>query len=129
AALRSLKRLMKRPCDLPGLAAASCRWLIQNNSGRLKDLCCGLGLSAVHDNHRLQGRRATNTRDHSSEYGSALGYGPYVAGSKADLECGAIGQLAAARGGHTVAARDQDAIESDYWHGDKGQFNPFLCRS
>jgi len=69
-----------------------------------------------------------NRRDSSSEYGSAFGYGPHVAGSDADVKCGAISQLAAARGGHT--ARDQDAIESDYWHGDKGQFsNPFLCRS
>ena len=62
-----------------------------------------------------------NRRDSSSQHGSALGYGQHLTGS-ADLEY-TIGQLS---GG----PRDHDAIESDYWHGDKGQFsNPFLCRS
>jgi len=71
-----------------------------------------------------------NRRDSSSQYGLALGYGQRMAGSDANLECGVIGLLAAAIAGHAGGARDQDAIESDYWHGDKGQFsNPFLCRS
>jgi len=63
-----------------------------------------------------------NRRDSSSQNGSAPGYAQHLAGSGADLEY-TIGQFA-------NAARDHDAIESDYWHGDKGQFsNPFLCRS
>jgi len=67
-----------------------------------------------------------NRRDSSSQLGSALGY--RQVGSDTNLERSAIGQRTAAREGHADAARD--AIESDYWRGDKGQFsNPFLCRS
>jgi len=63
-----------------------------------------------------------NRRYSSSEHGLALRYEQDAAGSGANLEWGAICQRA--------AARDHDAIEFDYWHGDNGQFsNPFLCRS
>jgi hypothetical protein len=71
-----------------------------------------------------------NRRYSSSEHGSALRYGQDAAGAGANVEWGAIGQRAAGREGCAVAPRDHDAIESDYWHGDNGQFsNPFLCRS